>query len=381
MSDERLTAAVSWIRSQRDAMESLLRALVEQSSWTSDKAGVDAAQAILRANAPGRTESVASERFGDHLVVHAGRPASDGGVVLIGHMDTVFPRETFSGYRVEGDTARGPGVLDMKGGLVIATFALRALEVAGALGEIAATLISVSDEEVGSPDSAEHIRRIARGARAALGFESGRAGDAVVTQRKGTGSFTVAARGKAAHAGNAHADGANAIWALSRFVDRAQQLTDYARGVTINIGRIAGGIGKNTVPDAAEAQGDLRFVRRADESSLRESLLRIAEESVVAGTRLEIAWGAGRPPLERTDASEALRDAYLACQRDAGLGAGEVPLQGGGSDAATTSSIGIPSIDGLGIRGDGFHTLDERADLASLVPKAEAVVRFLMRTR
>jgi glutamate carboxypeptidase len=373
-----LATALTWLRGQRGAMEALLRELVEQSSWTGDKPGVDAANAVLRAAVPLPCIVVPSARYGDHLFFHAPRPASAGGVVLVGHMDTVFPREAFAGYRVEGDIARGPGVLDMKGGLVVVTFALRALAEAGALDALPLSLAVVSDEEVGSPESAPHLRAVAAGARAALVFESGRPGDSIITARKGTGSATAVAHGRAAHAGNAHHEGANAIWALARFIDRAQSLTDHARGVTVNVGTVSGGIGKNTVPDRAEAQLDLRFATRADGAALREALARVAGDVGIAGTRVEIVWGPGRAPLERTPASAALRDAYAACQREAGLGDGEMPLVGGGSDASTTAEAGVPSIDGLGPRGAGFHTTAEYVELTSLVPKAEALVRFLL---
>jgi glutamate carboxypeptidase len=123
---------------------------------------------------------------------------------------------------------------------------------------------------------------------------------------------------------------------------------------------------------------DLRFATRADGAALREALARVAGDVGIAGTRVEIVWGPGRAPLERTPASAALRDAYAACQREAGLGDGEMPLVGGGSDASTTAEAGVPSIDGLGPRGAGFHTTAEYVELTSLVPKAEALVRFLL---
>jgi glutamate carboxypeptidase len=372
--------AIAWLHGQQSAMEALLRALVEISSWTGDKAGVDAAGAVLRAAVPLPCTVLPSERYGDHLVFHAGRPASAGGVLLVGHLDTVFPRGAFVGYRVEGSIARGPGVLDMKGGLVVATFALQALAQVGLLDALALSLMVVSDEEVGSPDSAPHLRALAAGAQAALVFESGRAGDAIITRRKGTGTAVAVAHGRAAHAGNAHREGANAIWALARFIDRAQSLTDYDRGVTVNAGTVSGGIGKNTVPARAEALLDLRFVTHADGEALRTALLAAAEQSAVPGTRVELTWGAGRAPLERSDASGALRAAYGACQGASGLGDGEMPLVGGGSDAAITSEAGVPSIDGLGPRGAGFHTLDEYVELDSLIPKTEALLRYLLAT-
>jgi glutamate carboxypeptidase len=187
------------------------------------------------------------------------------------------------------------------------------------------------------------------------------------------------ATGKAAHAGNAHDKGANAIWALARFIDRAQALTDYARGVTINVGKVSGGESKNTVPDTASCVLDMRFSRMVDGEATVEALRVAAAEACagVPGTSIAIAGGPARAPLERTAENAALCAEYAAHARAAGLGDGEAPLLGGGSDASTTSAMGIPSIDGLGPRGSGFHTKDELVEIASLVPKAEAMAAFI----
>lgn len=360
-------------------MEKLLRELVEVSSWTPDKVGNDAASSLLRQATPLSFESISSTQYGDHSAFHGARKASEGGVILIGHIDTVFPKDKFSGYRSDGKIARGPGVLDMKGGLVIVTFALKALRELGLLDRMALTYMVVSDEEVGSPDSTPHLKKAAAGAAAALVFESGRAGDAIITRRKGTGSMTAIATGRAAHAGNAHKEGANAIWAISRFVDRVQGLTDYDQGTTLNVGKISGGIGKNTVPDHAEVLADLRYVTLKEAQALRAKILEAAQNIGVDGTKIEVQWGPGRGPMERSEASAALMSAYSQCQQESGLGGKEMPMVGGGSDAATTSAIGIPSIDGLGPRGSGFHTLDEYVELDSFIPKAQALVRYLIR--
>jgi glutamate carboxypeptidase len=186
--------------------------------------------------------------------------------------------------------------------------------------------------------------------------------------------------GKAAHAGNAHAEGKNAIWAIARWVDAAQQLTDYERGITVSVGKISGGLGKNTVPEHAEAHADIRYLTRADGEALVERLRQAAERAAasVPGTRLVLSGGVNREPLERTPANVALMEEYARAARASGLGAGEAPLIGGASDASTSSSMGIASIDGLGPRGKGFHTVDEHIEAETLVPKAEALARFLV---
>jgi glutamate carboxypeptidase len=378
-----LSAALQWLSRSRPEMEALLRRLVDINSFSENKSGADACGAVLQdalASCSLRLTSTASARFGNHLVFETaacGREKKN--VVILGHLDTVFPPGTFEGFRPSGDRATGPGVFDMKGGLVVIGFALRALHTAGFLDRIPVQLAAVTDEEAGSPESRHVFAKLWPSAACALCFESGRDGDRIVTQRKGTAYVHVDAFGKAAHAGNAHRDGANAIWSLARFIDRAQSLTDYDRGTAITVGIVSGGQSRNTVPDRAECDVDLRYQTVAEGQALFKALERAATEAPVPGTRVEVKLASSRPPMERTAATEALAKEYGACQRDAGLLDGEFPLAGGGSDAAFASEAGVPAIDGLGPRGSGFHTRAEAVDLASLVPKAEALVRFLWR--
>lgn len=364
-------------------METELAELVSLNSFTEN---VDGGRAVGRRLAdlvkvPGFVLStVPSTRFADHLVW---RSTWDAGgrspVALVGHLDTVFPPGTFEGYRRDGDLARGPGVLDMKGGLVVVAWALRAIaETLGPAALPPLRLVVVADEEVGSPEGQGVIRQAIADARSCLVFEAGRKNDLIVTRRKGTGSVKAIAHGRSAHAGNAHRDGANALWALARFVDRIQSLTDYDRGVTVNVGKVVGGDSKNTVPDRAEAFVDIRFETVKDADSLMAAIREAATNAVVPGTRIELEGGVARMPMERTEASALLLAEYEASARAAGLGAGEAPLVGGGSDASTSSALGIASIDGLGPRGLGFHTKDEQIEIVTLRMKAEALVRFLL---
>jgi glutamate carboxypeptidase len=372
--------AVAWLASERAAMESLVGELVGHSSFTADPAGVARVVAVAEAalaRAGLATERIASERFGPHLAFRGG--ARGPAVFLVGHTDTVFPAETYQGFRAEGERGIGPGAYDMKGGIAVMLFGLAAARRAGLLERVPVAGVLVSDEEVGSPESQPLVRARARGAACALVFESGRAGDLVVTRRKGVASARAEARGVAAHAGNEPEKGRSAIWSLARFVDRAQALSDPARGRSVNVGTIRGGTSKNTVPERAACEVDLRFETAGDGRALEEALRAVARDAAIPGTRIEVIGGAWRDPLERTEASAALAAEYGACQRESGLGAGEAPLCGGGSDACTTGAAGIPSIDGLGPRGRGFHTTGEEVDLASLVPKAQALLRFLAR--
>ena len=268
----------AYLEGREAAMLSSIERLVNVNSYTDHREGGLVVSEML-AEELSRIEGVSvrvvpSARFAPHVIAstRAAEGSSAGAIAVVGHLDTVFPPGTFEGFTRDGALARGPGVLDMKGGLVVAIEALRALGAAGLLDRARVRFAIVSDEEVGSPEGQGVLQRELRGAACALVLEAGRAADLVITSRKGTGSARVVARGVAAHAGNAHDKGANAIRALARFVERAESLTDYARGVTVNVGKISGGQSKNTVPDLADCAVDFRFERLADGEATFASL-------------------------------------------------------------------------------------------------------------
>jgi glutamate carboxypeptidase len=370
------------VRSRVPEILRLTREWVEVNSYTENVAGVNAVGELLKKAFGGisgltlRVES-GGPTLGDHLFWSTEAAAKGGAILLVGHHDTVFPPGHFEGWREEGNKAHGPGCFDMKGGLAIIWGVLYALAHANLLAKLPIVVCSVADEEIGSPSSRPHLEALAKNAACALVFESGRVADRIVTCRRGVGAVKAVATGKAAHAGNAHKDGANAIWALSRFIDAVQPLTRYERGLTVNVGTIRGGTSKNTVPESAEAALDLRFETVDDAKGLIAALHAAAAKVDVPGTKIELVGGITRLPMEKTPAADALFREYAACQKAAGLGDGENPLVGGGSDANTVAGVGLPAIDGLGPRGGGFHTSSEHIELDSFAPKAEALIRFL----
>ncbi|MCG8419743.1 MAG: M20 family metallopeptidase [Proteobacteria bacterium] len=382
--NEVMERALAAAARRHDEVLPMLERWVRQNSYSENIDGVNAVGELLAEDFA--LDGFALERHpgdgvGDHLIwrTPAWDAEPDRRVVLVGHHDTVFPPGTFEVWQRDGDILRGPGVLDMKGGLVIMRTALAALADVGVLAERPLSVVSVGDEEIGSRHSHSLVKAYCRGASAALVFEAGRAKDAIITRRKGTGRVTVTANGRAAHSGNHHRDGINAIWALAQFVDSAQERTDYDAGVTVNTGLISGGSSANTVPAQARCTIDFRFVRRKDGEDLIASLERASGEiSAETGASFDVVGGIRRTPLERSEASVALYQKYAACARAAGLGHGECPLMGGGSDANTVSSVGVPAIDGLGPRGRGFHTHDEYIEVSSLAMRIEALIRFLL---
>ena len=376
--------AAAWLADKRTAMEETLAPLVVVNSFTENVRGGNEVGARFRSlfgevGLDARIER--SQVFADHLVFTSTSKTGAPAMALVGHLDTVFPPGVFEGYTLDGELARGPGVLDMKGGLVVV--ALRAPRARGDRGPRAG--------RAGAPR-----HRGGRGGRLAGGAEGHRArhrGASRVPRVRGR-----ARAGRHHHAeegnGRGHRDRARRRGARGqparggherdlgarRFVDRAQGLTDYARGVTVNVGKVLGGQGKNTVPDRADAWLDLRFCSRADgESSSSRCARRRARRPRRCPGDAHRARRRDRAAPARAHGRErgALPGIRSVRARASGLGDEEAPLIGGGSDASTSSAMGIPSIDGLGPRGKGFHTKDEQIEVASLVPKAQALARFL----
>ncbi len=376
-------AALAALRARAFEILALTEQLVQVNSHSANVEGVNEVAALLRdVLATTRLECATthSNHTGDHLVFSTERAHEEPAILLVGHHDTVFPKGSFEGFHVEGDIARGPGVLDMKSGLALVIVVLRALYDVNALSRLPLRFISVGDEELGSPSSKMLLEQLGLHARCGLVFEAGRKGDAIITSRRGSGSAAIFAHGRAAHAGNALASGRNAIWALAKFIDEAQQLTDVERGFSVNVGLVEGGTSRNTVPDRARADLDLRFADAEGQHTLISALHDAARRAchAIEGTRLEVDVHVARAPWARSEASVALAQRYAACQRAAGLEAGEAPRVGGGSDANTLGALGLPTIDGLGARGEGFHTRDEWISISSLPMKAEALMRFLL---
>lgn len=366
--------------------------LVDAPSHTLAKQDVEAAAGILdraMAELGFATTKIADPTgvFADHRIHHSPAVGEAPCLALVGHIDTVFPRSLgFLKFSREGDIARGPGVLDMKSGLSCVVFALRALRAVAPerYAALAVRFICNADEEVGSPNSAPIFERLAPETSAALVFEGGRDGDKVITMRKGGGMFTITVTGRAAHAGVDHASGVNAIAALCHLVPRIEALTDYDRAITANVGLIEGGTAKNTVPEHASCVIDTRFETLADADAVKASLQALAaapwDASVPQRLRAATVVLGGeitRPPMEPSAASQALRRRYEAHAAAAGLGVGEAPRQGGGSDANLLAAHGVPCIDGLGPFGKCFHKPQEWSSLSSLRLRTAALACFL----
>ena len=297
--------------------------------------------------------------------------------LIIGHYDTVWPVGTLEEmpFEVQGSRVRGPGVFDMKGGLVQLVFALRTLRELSLKADVTPVVFLNSDEEIGSRDSTRHIRRLARRADRAFVLEPslGLAG-AIKTARKGVGRYTVTIKGRAAHAGLDPERGVSAILELSFIIQQLFALNDPARGVTVNVGTIDGGLQANVVAPESRAVIDVRVATQADAARVDEAIrgLRPSAEGVI----IEVEGGIGRPPLEPTPRNRALWRVAKSLGREIGLELTE-GRAGGGSDGNTTSLF-TATLDGLGPVGDGAHAHHEFLDLDRTIERAALLALLLL---
>jgi glutamate carboxypeptidase len=315
-------------------------------------------------------------RLGDVVV---GRLAGDGPrVLLIGHMDTVFDPGTAEErpYRSDGDRALGPGVTDMKAGLLAGLHAVAALHEAEL--RPAVTFVANPDEEIGSPFSTPIIRALAPEHDAVLVLECARANGDIVSARKGIADFHVSVVGRAAHAGVEPEKGRSAILEAAHMVTALHALNGRWPTVTVNAGVISGGTRPNVVAERCELQVDLRAATVEAFDAASAEIERLAAAPTLDGVSVSIRRSAGHPPMEKTDASARL--AALAVSIAAELG---FPLQdaatGGASDANTTAAMGLPTLDGLGPIGGDDHSVDEWLDLRSVVPRTTLLASLIAR--
>jgi len=316
---------------------------------------------------------------GDHVRAQMwlgeGRPT--GQILVLGHMDTVYPLGTLAKtpFRISGGRAWGPGTFDMKGGLVLALFAVDALRAAGVKPRKRFVFLWTSDEEIGSATSRRAIEQEARRSDAVLVLEPsyGREGR-LKTARKGTGGAEIIVTGRAAHAGIDPQQGVNAVHEVALQIERLMRLNNPRRGVTVQTTVIGGGTVSNVVPEQARAEVDIRFVRMVDGRALELKLRSI--RPILNGARVKLLGGVNRPPLERTAQVQRLFRHAERLMREMGLPLGEAST-GGASDGNFTAALGVPTLDGLGAVGDGAHSPREHVVIRRLPERAALLAGLL----
>ena len=370
---------LAYCKSQEAWLRETIEALVRLESPSDDKAAVDRCGDELerRLRDTGAiVERLRQHARGDHLRAHwkrekaqGKREKAQGQVLLLGHFDTVWPVGQLKKmpFREVDGRLHGPGIFDMKSGIAISMLAIRALHELGVEAESRVVMLWTTDEEIGSGTSRRVIEEEARRSSAVLVLEPSLPGGAAKTSRKGVGEFELAVHGVAAHAGLDPGKGASAIHELARQILNLEALQNPDRGITVNVGVIAGGSRSNVVAEHATARFDVRVQTMADAARVESTIraLRAAHPAV----RLEISGAVDRPPLERSPGVARLyeRAARIAVALGRDLQEGAA---GGGSDGNFTAALGVPTLDGLGPQGDGAHALHEHVLIDDLTWRA-----------
>lgn len=365
ISKSQADALYAYFAAREREILALTRVLVETESPSGDVLGSHGVVSLLAASArtiPGVTsvERVPSEDFGDHLRVRVGHNPGNNlaPIVILGHTDTVHARGSLAQrpWCVEGNRIYGPGIFDMKANCALALEALRACDATGLPVEVPVVLLLTCDEENGSPTGRSLVEAETKRARAVLVLEPPASGGRVKTARKGTGMFTIEARGRAAHAGLEPEKGASAILEIARQIVRLHARNDAASGTSVNAGVVQGGTLSNVVAAEARAEVDVRFSSAEEGKWIEREILQLRpfDERV----QLQMRGGINRPPMERTAKVQALYEhaREIASLLDFELGETSV---GGASDGNFVAALGVPVLDGLGIDGDGAHATHE----------------------
>lgn len=374
-----MRALLAGARRKQPALIETVRKLVELESPSDEKAAVDRCMALAAeaaAERGGRVKMHRQKAFGNVLEARFGpRSGTAGRILLLGHLDTVWPRDTLESmpWQVQDGRLRGPGVLDMKAGVAMAFTALELLTEAGLLRREMVLLLT-SEEETGSPVSRPITERLARECGAVFVLEPGQ-GTAYKTARKGTGNFRIDVKGVAAHAGVDFEKGASAIRELARVVETVSGWTDLKRGLTVSVGVAGGGAKSNVIPAAAWAEVDVRIARRADGPRIarRFAALRPVDKRCA----LTVSGSINRPPMERSRGTAALFRQARALAGELGFALDEAAT-GGASDGNFTAALGVPTLDGMGAVGEGAHALHESVLVEHLAPRTALLAGMMV---
>ncbi len=378
---------IEWAAKAIDAYLDDLKTIVNIDSGTFTKAGIDRVGAYLQKcfQAFGfSTRFDSQEYYGDHLIAtHIGKTADGPRILLIGHIDTVLPegeaeRRPFTISQRDGvRSATGPGVLDMKSGVLIGMYALHLLIEGQEANYSTVTFLCNSDEEVGSPSSRPLVQELAQQADAVLVLEPGRAEETIVSSRKGCGQYRVEVHGLSAHAGVEPQRGRNAILELSYQVQKMQALNGTIPGATLSVGIIRGGERTNVVPDYAYFDVDVRVTHQASIQALEAAMRQVTSQNKLQGTRITLSGSMLCRPFERDSRNAHLIELAKEAGHELGLKIEDLG-SGGASDANTTAAMGIPTLDGLGAGGGLAHNPGEFIELDYL-PTRIALVAGLIR--
>lgn len=372
----------AYIDDHKAQMMDLWQDLVNQDSPASYREGVDlVAKRVFKE----LEEAGASTRWDEEgKALIAEIPGdSRAPVLLLGHMDTVFPvgEAARRPFTVEGSRVTGPGALDMKGGVAVMLSALKALHSAGFSGR-PLKVILVSDEEIAHNGSKATVmlQREARGCAACFNCETGYEDNSLVIGRKGGVVFKAAVHGIAAHAGNNPRQGRSAIWEMAKKIDDIQNMTDWDKGITFNVGTIKGGTVSNAIPDYCEVEGDIRFQDPDISPLVKEELLKVLNHTYIEGTKTELLlYHEGMLPMKMTEENRKLFEFVKKTGEENGILVSEGKLVGGGSDSGYVVYAGVPTVCAMGVKGRFNHTRDEYALKDSLFERAKLLGAVILK--
>jgi glutamate carboxypeptidase len=329
---------------------------------------------------PASVERIAGrDGCGDHLAVRSAWGQDAPGILVLSHLDTVHPLGFIERlpFRIDGDSAFGPGIYDMKGGAYLAYHAFRQLCAAPERSPLGVTQLYVSDEEIGSPTSRALIEAEGRKAKYVLVTEPARDGGKIVTGRKGVARFEVFIKGVPSHAGTRPEDGRSAIRELGNVIQTLEAMNDLKRRVTVNVGVVSGGTKPNVIAEEAYAEVDMRVPTIADADELVPKILNL--KSRTEGVSVRVTGGLNRPPYEKGNAGAALFEHARTLAGELGFELVDTAT-GGGSDGNFTAPH-TATLDGLGVDGQGAHTHHEQMYISSIEPRARLLHRLYQTLR
>lgn len=367
----------------RPAFITLLGTLVNIDSGTGSEKGMDQVGAIVAAQAKGLGMSVelvsAAPASVGHNIVATLRGKGKAKILLMAHMDTVFGDGTVAAraFRVDGERAYGPGVMDDKGGIVMGLYAIKLLQQMKFTDFAQITLLVNTNEETSSKGSRTLIETLARQHDATLSLEPGRAADGLVVWRKGTAELAIDVKGKSAHAGVAPQDGRNAAMEAAHQMLQMGQLGDSAKLTTVNFTVFQSGERTNVIPNAASVRGDMRATDPTEFERVEKAMARLASTHLIEGTEVATTLTRGMPPMPLVPRTEALAARAQAIYGELGLRL-TMEGSGGAGDANYASGAGAAALDGFGIVGGNIHTEAEYAELGSIAPRLYLLTRMIM---
>ncbi|MHC1759228.1 MAG: M20 family metallopeptidase [Negativicutes bacterium] len=376
--------AFQFVDDRRDEMVSLWQEVVNMESGPHEKQGIDAVGARFRKvleEMGAATRSVEFENAGNMLIAELGEQGSKPGILFLGHMDTAIAAGAIARqpFTIKDGKAYGPGVLDMKGGIVAFLYAIKALNSAG-YNSRPIKVVLAGDEEVlhAKSNAPEVFIEEAKGYAAAFNTETGFGDNGIVVGRKGVARFMLEVKGVAAHAGNDPENGRSAILEIAHKIIEVQKLTDWGKGISFNVGVMQGGKTSTAVPDYAKIDIDVRYKDPDDLPGILERLQAVGAKTYVEGTTTQVSFMEGIKPMKTTEGVIQLFELVKKTSEENGFGTPYAKYVGGASDSAYSIIAGVPTVCSMGVKGGRNHSPEEFAIVDTLFERAKLMIACVL---